>query len=89
MKIVRKVNVPPAVLAVKKSIGTLSKVILMIEGNKGYAATIQQIDAAMGLATAAKRALMTQLLDDTVQLGAKNPKKLVADLQKLYTTGVK
>ncbi len=89
MKIVRKMTVPPAVLAVKKSMGTLDKVISMIGTKKNYAATIQQIDAAMGLATAAKRALMATLLEDTVRSGAKNPKRLVADLQKLYTSGVK
>jgi len=43
----------------------------------------------MGLATAAKRSLMATLLEDTVKAGAKNPKKLVTDLQKLYTSGVK
>ena len=80
MKIIRKMTVPPAVLAVKKSMGTLDKVISMIESKKNYAATIQQIDAAMGLATAAKRSLMATLLEDTVKAGAKNPKKLVTDL---------
>jgi DNA-binding FrmR family transcriptional regulator len=89
MKIIRKMTVPPAVLAVKKSMGTLDKVISMIESKKNYAATIQQIDAAMGLATAAKRSLMATLLEDTVKAGSKNPKKLVTDLQKLYTSGVK
>jgi DNA-binding FrmR family transcriptional regulator len=89
MKIVRKVTVPPAILAVKKSLGTLSKVVQLIESKKGYASTIQQIDAAMGLATAAKRALMSQLLEETVTANAKNPKKLIADLQKLYASGVK
>jgi hypothetical protein len=43
----------------------------------------------MGLATAAKRALMSQLLEETVTANAKNPKKLIADLQKLYASGVK
>ena len=89
MKIIRKMTVPPAVLAVKKSMGTLDKVISMIESKKNYAATIQQIDAAMGLATAAKRSLMATLLEDTGKAWAKNPKKLVTDLQKLYTSGVK
>ena len=88
MKIIRKVTTPPSILAVKKSIGTLEKVVHMIETNKNFAATIQQIDAAMGLATAAKRHLMSQLLEDAVKLGVKNPKKLAADLQKLYTSEV-
>lgn len=84
MKPQKKVGTPPAVLAIRKSIGTLDKVSELIESGKNYGAVIQQIDAAIGLAQSAKKVLMGQHLEQVVKL-SKNNKKLVADLQKLYT----
>jgi DNA-binding FrmR family transcriptional regulator len=83
VKTTRASSQPPSVLAVKKSIGTLQKVIAMVDGGKSYAAVIQQIDAAIGLATAAKRQLMGMHLEKTLK-ESKNPKKLFSDLLKLY-----
>jgi len=84
MKPQKKVGTPPAVLAVRKSIGTLDKVSELIESGKNYGAVIQQIDAAIGLAQSAKKVLMGQHLEQVVKQ-SKNNKKLVTDLQKLYT----
>ncbi len=84
MKPQKKVGVSPAVLAVRKSVGTLDKVSELIESGKSYAAVIQQIDAAIGLAQSAKKVLMGQHLEQVVKT-SKNNKKLVTDLQKLYT----
>lgn len=84
MKAQRKISTPPSILAVRKSAGTLEKVIELIESGKNYANVIQQIDAAIGLAQSAKKNLMGQYLEKAVK-ESKNSKKLVADLQKLYT----
>lgn len=84
MKIQRKVTTPPAVLAVRKSAGTMEKVMELIESGKNYGSVIQQIDAAIGLAQSAKKILMNQHLEQVVK-DSKNQKKLVTDLQKLYT----
>lgn len=71
-------------LAVKKSLGTLEKVLTLIKDEKQYGVVIQQIDAAIGLANSAKKALMSEYLEKAVK-ESKNQKKLVADLQKLYS----
>ena len=84
MKVQRKVSTPPAVLAVRKSAGTLDKVIELIETKKNYGVVIQQIDAAIGLAQSAKKLLMQDHVSQTIKQ-SKNQKKLIADLQKLYT----
>ncbi len=84
MKIQKKSVTPPSVLAVRKSAGTLDRVIELIESGKNYAAVIQQIDAAIGLAQSAKKVLMDQHIE-TVVKQSKNHKRLVTDLQKLYT----
>lgn len=84
MKVQRKISTPPAVLAIRKSVGTLDKVLELIESGKNYATVIQQIDAAIGLAQSAKKGLMGQHLEKVVK-ESKNQKKLVTDLQKLYT----
>jgi len=75
---------PPAVLAVRKSMGTLDKVGELIAHGKNYGAVIQQIDAAIGLAQSAKKVLMNQHLEQVVKQ-SKNNKRLVTELQKLYT----
>lgn len=75
-------------LAVKKSLGTLQKVLMLIEDGKQYGPVIQQIDAAIGLAHAAKKSLMSEHLEKLVKEG-KNQKKLVTDLQKLYAFAAK
>jgi len=84
MKIQRKVSTPPAVLAIRKSAGTLDKVLEMIEIGKNYGPVIQQIDAAIGLAQSAKKVLMGQHLEKVVK-ESKNQKRMIVDLQKLYT----
>lgn len=84
MKIQRKVSTPPAVLAVRKAAGTLDKVLELIESGKNYGVVIQQVDAAIGLAQSAKKVLMNQHLGQVIK-GSKNQKKLITDLQKLYT----
>lgn len=84
MKQQKKAGTPPAVLAVRKSMGTLEKVAELIEANKSYATVLQQIDAAIGLAHSAKKSLMDQHLEQVVKQ-SKNHKKLITDLQKLYT----
>ncbi|HNQ31345.1 MAG TPA: metal-sensing transcriptional repressor [Candidatus Woesebacteria bacterium] len=84
MKIQKKVGTPPAVLAVRKSMGTLDKVSELIAHGKNYGAVIQQIDAAIGLAQSAKKVLMNQHLEQVVKQ-SKNNKRLVTELQKLYT----
>lgn len=84
MKIQKKVGTPPAVLAVRKSMGTLDKVSELIAHGKNYGAVIQQIDAAIGLAQSAKKVLMNQHLEQVVKQ-SKNNKRLITELQKLYT----
>lgn len=84
MKQQKKTGTPPAVLAVRKSVGTLDKVSELIESGKSYASVLQQIDAAIGLAQSAKKVLMDQHLEQIVKQ-SKNQKRLVTDLQKLYT----
>ncbi|MFO0703935.1 MAG: metal-sensing transcriptional repressor [Patescibacteria group bacterium] len=88
MKIVKKSTISPSMIAVKKSLGTLQKVLALIEDEKQYGSVIQQIDAAIGLAHAAKKSLMSEYLERVVKEN-KNQKKLIADLQKLYTYTVK
>lgn len=88
MKIVKKTPISPSMLAVKKSLGTLEKVLTLIEDKKQYGVVIQQIDAAIGLANAAKKTLMNEHLEKTIK-ESKNQKKLVLDLQKLYSFSAK
>lgn len=83
MKNQRKVSTPPAVLAIRKSAGTLDKVLELIDSGKNYGPVIQQIDAAIGLAQSAKKALMGQHLEKVVK-ESKNQKRMIIDLQKLY-----
>jgi DNA-binding FrmR family transcriptional regulator len=75
MKPQKKVGTPPAVLAIRKSIGTLDKVSELIESGKNYGAVIQQIDAAIGLAQSAKKVLMGQHLEQVVKLSKNNQKR--------------
>jgi len=88
MKTVKKAPISPSMLAVKKSLGTLEKVLTLIEDEKQYGVVIQQIDAAIGLAHAAKKTLMSEYLEKAVK-ESKNQKKLVTDLQKLYSFAAK
>jgi len=88
MKNVKKAPISPSMLAVKKSLGTLEKVLTLIEDEKQYGVVIQQIDAAIGLAQAAKKTLMGEYLEKAVK-ESKNQKKLVLDLQKLYSFAAK
>ncbi len=84
MKQAKTAPLSPSVLAIKKSLGTLSKVVGLLDDGKNYGAVIQQIDAAIGLAQSAKKTIMAQYLEKVVKEN-KNQKKLVTDLQKLYT----
>lgn len=78
----------PSQIAIKKSLGTMQKVLTLMNDKKQYGAVVQQIDAAIGLAQSAKKTLMHEFLERMVKEG-KNQKKLIADLQKLYTFTIK
>jgi DNA-binding FrmR family transcriptional regulator len=81
-------TIKQSVVAIKKSSGTLNRVIDLITTDRNYSAVIQQIDAAIGLAQSAKKSLMSENLARTIR-ESKNSKRLLQDLQKLYLSAVK
>ncbi len=87
-KVLSKSSSSPSQIAIKKSLGTMQKVLTLMDDKKQYGSVVQQIDAAIGLAQSAKKALMQEYLEKMVKEG-KNQKKLILDLQKLYTFTIK
>jgi DNA-binding FrmR family transcriptional regulator len=74
-----------AMLSVKKSQGTITKVLTMIEQDEYCPDTIQQIDSAIGLLKAAKKSLLTGHLDHCLEDKLKQDKqKTVEELVRIF-----
>lgn len=69
-----KQNKIKASLSVKKSQGTINKVLKMIEEDKYCPEIIQQIDASIGLLNSAKKTLLIGHLDHCLEDNLKKDK---------------
>jgi DNA-binding FrmR family transcriptional regulator len=63
-----------AVVSTRKAVGTLQKVLLMIEEDKYCPEIIQQLDAALGLLKSTKRTLLVGHLDHCLEHQIKQDK---------------
>ncbi len=71
--------------SVKQGLGTLSKIVEMIEEDRYCPEVIQQIDSVIGLLKTAKRVLLAGHLDTCVAHQMKeNKKKAIDELLKIY-----
>lgn len=72
-----------ASLSIKKSQGTLNKVLQMMESNQDCADVVQQLDAAIGLLKSSRQKIVHNYLENCV--GKNNSDKLekLKDLYKL------
>ncbi len=69
----------------KQALGTLAKVIEMIENDKYCPEVIQQVDSVIGLLKTTKRELLAGHLDTCVIHKMKeNKKEAIAELLKIY-----
>lgn len=69
----------------KQALGTLNKVIEMIQGDRYCPEVIQQVDSVIGLLKAAKRELLAGHLDTCVaHQMSENKKKAIDELLKIY-----
>lgn len=69
----------------KQALGTLSKVITMIEDNEYCPETIQQIDSVIGLLKSSKKELLAGHLDHClVKKLATDKEKTIKELLKIY-----
>ena len=69
----------------KQALGTLKKVVEMVEANQYCPEIIQQVDSVIGLLKTAKRQLLAGHLDTCVADQMKsNKKKAIEELLKIY-----
>lgn len=69
----------------KQALGTLSKVVEMIENDTYCPEIIQQIDSVVGLLKTSKRELLAGHLDTCVEKNLKqNKKQAITELLKLF-----
>jgi DNA-binding FrmR family transcriptional regulator len=79
-----------AELSAKKAIGTLNKVLSMIEEDKYCPEIIQQVDAVIGLLQSTKKNLLAGHLDTCLEERLHNDKKgTIAELLKIFSLGQK
>jgi DNA-binding FrmR family transcriptional regulator len=80
-----KDNKQKASLSVKKSLGTVTKVLKMIEEDKYCPEIIQQIDAAIGLLQSSKKTLLIGHLNHCLEDKLKEDKnKTINELVKIF-----
>lgn len=69
----------------KQALGTLAKVITMIEANQYCPEVIQQVDSVIGLLKTSKRELLAGHLDTCVaHQMSENKEKAIEELLKIY-----
>lgn len=69
----------------KQALGTLNKVVEMIQEDRYCPEVIQQVDSVIGLLKAAKRELLAGHLDTCVaHQMSENKKKAIDELLKIY-----
>lgn len=74
-----KTNKDKAAISIKKSQGTITKVLQMIEENKYCPDIIQQIDAVMGLLKSSKKTLLLGHLNHCLEDKLKEDKPKTID----------
>lgn len=67
-------------LAVKKAMGTLNKVLEMIEKGEDCKGLVQQIDASIGLLRSARK----KVIENKLKICLKDDPKTLQDLEDLY-----
>lgn len=83
-------NKHKAQLAAKKSLGTLQKVISMIEEDKYCPDIIQQVDAVIGLLKSTKKELLTGHLHHCLaERLQKDENQTIEELLQIYTLNSK
>jgi CsoR family transcriptional regulator, copper-sensing transcriptional repressor len=79
-----------AVVSTKKAQGTITKVLEMIQEDKYCIDVIQQVDAAIGLLNATKKALLEGHLDHCLEHKLhENKQQTIDELMKIYNLGKK
>lgn len=80
-----RVDKQKASLSVKKSLGTVNKILQMIEEDKYCPEIIQQIDAAIGLLQSSKKTLLLGHLDHCLEDKLKEDRiKAISELVKIF-----
>lgn len=80
-----KLNKDKASISVKKALGTLNKILGMIEEDKYCPDIIQQVDAAIGLLKSSKKTLLIGHLDHCVEHNLKEDKtKAIDELVRIF-----
>lgn len=83
-------NKEKALLSTKKAVGTLQKVLEMIEDDKYCPEIIQQVDAAIGLLRSTKKNLLLGHLNHClVKKLQENKKQTIDELMKIFNLGSK
>jgi CsoR family transcriptional regulator, copper-sensing transcriptional repressor len=81
----QRVDKQKASLSVKKSLGTVNKILQMIEQDKYCPEIIQQIDAAIGLLQSSKKTLLLGHLDHCLEDKLKEDRtKAINELVKIF-----
>lgn len=83
-------NTEKSLLAAKKALGTMHKVIEMIEKDEYCPDIIQQVDATMGLLKSTRSSLLSGHLDHClVEKLAQDKEGTIKELVKIYNLGSK
>lgn len=81
----RKQNKNKAALSIKKSLGTLTKILQMVEEDEYCPDIIQQVDAAIGLLKSSKKTLLKGHLSHCIEDKLKeNKPKAIEELIKIF-----
>jgi CsoR family transcriptional regulator, copper-sensing transcriptional repressor len=81
-------NKEKALLSTKKALGTLQKVLEMIENDKYCPEVIQQVEAAIGLLRSTKKNLLSGHLDHCLEEKLhQNKKQTVDELMRIFDLG--